>query len=166
MQPCLKVKAPMQRATLNVAPLEFDPVIKCLHWLTLFLVVTVFALAFSIDRVPHNEKEFALQILLIQPLLGLIHTGVRGDRVNRFFLGDLPALTGIDRPLAGQAHERVGQALLVLIGLHAAAGLYHHFWRRDNTRIAMPPHGIQVASRPELQARRMCNMPWRAHHQG
>jgi len=27
----------------------FDPAIRILHWLTLFLVVTIFVLAFSID---------------------------------------------------------------------------------------------------------------------
>ena len=27
----------------------FDPVIRSLHWLTLFLVITIFALAFSIE---------------------------------------------------------------------------------------------------------------------
>jgi cytochrome b561 len=191
----------MPKTNDSAAPLEFDPVIKLLHWLTLFLIVTVFALAFSVDRVPTAEKVIVLQLhrsvgltiwvvtvgrlvwrqfarlpdwpadkslvvramtnasenllyslLLIQPVLGLIHTNARGDRVNLFFLGSLPAVIGPDRAFSRQiheVHEMVGYALLGLIGLHAAAGLYHHFWRRDRTLMAMLPNGITLASKPE-----------------
>jgi cytochrome b561 len=33
--------------------------------------------------------------------------------------------------------------LLGLIALHAAAALYHHFWRHDDTLEAMLPQGIR-----------------------
>jgi cytochrome b561 len=144
----------MSRPNVDVAPVEFDPVIKLLHWLTLFLIVAVFVLAFSVDHVPAGAKGPVLQLhrsigltilvvtfgrliwrqftrfpnwpadmtrvmrvatsaseyllyvlLLIQPVLGLIHTNARGDKVNLFFLGNLPALIGPDRPFARQVHE-------------------------------------------------------------
>jgi cytochrome b561 len=191
----------MPRPNDCIVPLEFDPVIKLLHWLTLFLIVTVFGLAFSIDRVPTAEKVLVLQLhrsvgltiwvvtvgrlvwrqftrfpnwpadmslamravtnaseyllyalLLIQPVLGLIHTNAHGDRVNLFFLGTLPAVTGPNRAFARQIHEfheMVGYALLGLIGLHAAVGLYHHFWRRDHTLTAMLPSGITLPTKRE-----------------
>ena len=88
-------------------------------------------------------SEYALYVLLLaQPILGLLWTNAYGDRVNLFFLGQLPALIGRDRPLArqlGEAHVTVGLLLLGLIALHAAAALYHHFWRRDDTLRAMLP---------------------------
>src|ERR1700722_592698 len=103
-------------------------------------------------------SEYALYaFLLVQPILGLLHTNARGDRVDLFFLGQLPALIGTDRPLAKQlldVHETVGFLLLGLIALHAAAALYHHFWRRDDTLEAMLPQRMRrraskgVAGRP------------------
>ena len=38
----------------------FDPVIRSLHWLTLFLVITIFALAFSIEFASSREEAVAL----------------------------------------------------------------------------------------------------------
>jgi cytochrome b561 len=184
-------------------PLEFDPVIKFLHWLTLFLIVIVFGLAFSIDLVPDSEKQTFLQLhrsfgitiwavtlarliwrqftrfpnwpatmsrpvrfmtnaseymlyllLLVQPILGLLQTNAHGDKVNVFFLGVLPPLTDADGVFARQmhqVHETVGFVLLGLIGLHAASGLYHHFYRRDNTLIAILPHGVCLTAKQEQQ---------------
>ena len=178
----------------------FDPVIRFLHWLTLFLIVTIFVLAFSIDFASSKEEavaviqlhrsfgvtvwavtlgrlvwrqfarfpnwpadmpqamrfaaqwsEYALYaLLLIQPILGLLQTNARGDRVGLFFLGQLPALIGTDRPLAKQlleVHMTVGLLLLGLIALHVAAALYHHFWRRDDTLEAMLPQGMRRRAR-------------------
>ena len=59
----------------------------------------------------------------------------------RFFVGQLPALIGQDRPLAKQ----------LLIVLHAPAALYHHFWRRDGTLEAMLPARMR---RPQAPAER------------
>jgi len=174
----------------------FDPMIRLLHWLTLFLVATIFVLAFSIDFASSREQEivliqlhrsfgvtlwavtlgrlvwrqfsrfpnwpadmpqamrFAAQwseyalyaLLLTQPILGLLLTNAYGDRVNLFFLGQLPALIGRDRPLTRQlleAHKAVGFLFFGLIALHAGAALYHHFWRRDGTLEAMLPAGLR-----------------------
>ena len=174
----------------------FDRTIRFLHWLTLFLFVAIFVLAFSIDFASSREQEavltqlhrsfgltvwvvtlgrlvwrqfsrfpnwpadmpqamrlaahwseYALYVLLMaQPILGLLQTNAHGDRVNLFFLGELPALIGRDRPLAKQLlalHETVGFLFLGMIGLHASAALYHHFWRRDDTLDAMLPSAVR-----------------------
>jgi cytochrome b561 len=179
----------------------FDPLIRVLHWLTLFLVGTIFVLAFSIRYASSKEataaliqlhrsfgvtvwvvtlgrlvwrqfsrfpnwpsdmpqamrfaahwSEYALYALLLtQPIIGLFQTNARGDRVNLFFLGELPGLIGQDRPLAKQlleVHEIVGVLLLGLIALHASAALYHHFWRRDDTLTAMLPQGRRRRDAP------------------
>src|SRR4051812_29376247 len=92
-------------------------------------------------------SEYALYALLLtQPILGLLQTNAHGERVNLFFLGQLPALIGQDRLFAKQlleVHETVGLLLLGLIALHASAALYHHFWRRDDTLEAMLPQGMR-----------------------
>ncbi len=90
-------------------------------------------------------------LLLTQPILGLLESNAYGDRVNLFFVVQLPALIGQDRPLAKQllqVHETVGLLLLGLIALHASAALYHHFWRRDGTLEAMLPAGMRRAQAP------------------
>jgi cytochrome b561 len=175
---------------------DFDPITRFLHWLTVFLIASIFVLAFSIifasssaeamaltqlhrsfgvsvwvvtlcrlvwrqfSRFPNwptdmpqmmrlaaQWSEYALYALvLIQPILGLLQTNARGDRVDLFFLGQLPPLIGMDRALAKpllEVHVTVGLLLLGLIALHTAAALYHHFWRRDDTLEAMLPRGMR-----------------------
>jgi cytochrome b561 len=106
-------------------------------------------------RLAAQWSEYALYALLLtQPILGLLHTNAQGDRVNLFFVGQLPPLIGQNRPLAKQllaAHKTVGLLLLGLIALHALAALYHHFWRRDDTLRAMLPQGMR--RRPRRVAR-------------
>src|SRR5215469_4122501 len=88
-------------------------------------------------------SEYVLYaLLLVQPILGLLHTNAHGERVNWFFFGQLPPLIGQNRLLARQLvemHEMVGLLLLGLMALHTSAALYHHFWRRDDTLAAMLP---------------------------
>jgi cytochrome b561 len=186
----------MLRTKGNPELRAFDPTIRFLHWLTLFLVATIFVLAFSIDLASSNKgaaaliqlhrsfgltvwivtlgrlvsrqfsrfpnwpadmpqamrfaahwSEYALYVLLLaQPILGLLQTNAHGDRVDLFFLGELPALIGRDRPLAKQLlalHETVGFLFLGMIALHASAALYHHFWRHDDTLDAMLPWALR-----------------------
>ncbi|MGC2200592.1 MAG: cytochrome b/b6 domain-containing protein [Stellaceae bacterium] len=81
-------------------------------------------------------------LLLVQPILGILHTNARGRRVGLYFLGQLPAVIGPDKALAKQAmamHELIGYLLLGLIALHAAAALFHHHVRRDDVLRAMLP---------------------------
>ena len=84
-------------------------------------------------------------------------------RVNLFFLGQLPALIGWDRPLAKQlleVHETVGLLLLGPIVLHASAALHVHFWRRDDTREAMLPQGMRRSQVPGGQKKGRVHNQW------
>lgn len=94
-------------------------------------------------RVAAMASEYALYALLLaQPILGILQTNAHGDRANLFFIGQLPALIGKNRPLAQQlltVHKALGLSLLSLIALHVSAALFHHFWRRDDTLTAMLP---------------------------
>lgn len=81
-------------------------------------------------------------LLLAQPALGYVHSNAHGNRVDFFFLVQLPAVVGRDKWLAKQTlavHETVAIALLALIALHAAAALFHHFVRGDDVLRTMLP---------------------------
>jgi cytochrome b561 len=94
-----------------------------------------------------NEALLYL-LLLAQPLLGLLQTNARGQQVDLFFLFRLPAVIGPDRLLARQLHDLhalTADALLIAVGMHAAAALYHHFIRRDEVLAAMLPARLREA---------------------
>jgi cytochrome b561 len=79
--------------------------------------------------------------LLLMPLLGWLILSTANETVP--FLGlHLPPLVGPDRALSQdleEIHETVGTAGYYLIGLHAAAALFHHYFMRDNTLLRMLP---------------------------
>ena len=95
------------------------------------------------QKLAARVTEYALYVLLLfQPALDLLKTNARGRRVDFYFLGELPPVIGADKVLAKQAtaaHQLVAYLLLALIALHAAAGLFHHYVRRDNVLNAMLP---------------------------
>jgi cytochrome b561 len=81
-------------------------------------------------------------VLIAQPILGLVHSQAEGDRVSFLGLFDIPTLVARNRALAHTAiewHEKGAILLLILIGLHIAAALYHHHIRRDGVLASMWP---------------------------
>jgi cytochrome b561 len=97
----------------------------------------------AVQKLAARTVEGLIYVLLLaQPLVGLLYTNAYGLRVNLFFLVEIPAVIGRDRPLGvqlGNVHSFLGYALLTLIGLHAAAALFHHFIRRDDVLNTMLP---------------------------
>ena len=80
-------------------------------------------------------------LMIITPLLAWLMLNAAGKPVPYFEFG-LPTLVAPDPDLARQFkhwHEWLGSAGYWLIGLHAAAGLFHHYWVRDNTLVRMLP---------------------------
>ena len=94
------------------------------------------------QAVPAKLMHAALYALMIgAPLAGWLILSAAGKPIPFFGL-ELPALIGPNKELAGQIkelHELAGTAGYWLIGLHAAAGLFHHYISRDNTLIRMLP---------------------------
>ena len=75
------------------------------------------------------------------PLLGWL-TLSAGDKVIPFFGLELPALVGPDKAFAGsvkEIHETIATIGYYLVGLHAAAALYHHYVVHDDTLLRMLP---------------------------
>ncbi|PWK32958.1 MULTISPECIES: cytochrome b [unclassified Pseudomonas] len=86
--------------------------------------------------------HLALYVLMIAtPLLGWLMLAA-GGKPMPYFGFFLPAPVAHDPDLARQFkdwHELLGTAGYWLIGLHAAAGLFHHYYVGDNTLIRMLP---------------------------
>lgn len=84
----------------------------------------------------------ALYVLMIgMPLAGWLILSAEGNPVPFFGL-ELPALVGENKDLAKVAeeiHETAGVVGYWLVGLHAAAALFHHYVVRDDTLRRMLP---------------------------
>ena len=92
-----------------------------------------------LSRVTH----FALYAFMVaMPVLGWLVIGAEGKDIPFFGL-QLPPLTGIDKPFAHSVediHKTIGTIGYYLVGLHAAAALFHHYVVRDNTLSRMLPN--------------------------
>lgn len=86
--------------------------------------------------------HFALYAFMVSmPVLGWLVIGAEGKDIPFFGL-QLPPLTGIDKPFAHSVediHKTIGTIGYYLVGLHAAAALFHHYVVRDNTLARMLP---------------------------
>ncbi len=80
-------------------------------------------------------------LMLGMPVAGWLILSAEGDPIP-FFGIELPPLIGPNEALAERIediHKTAGTVGYWLIGLHAAAALYHHYIRRDNTLTRMLP---------------------------
>lgn len=81
-------------------------------------------------------------ILLVGPFLGWASASAHRLRVNVFGIVSLPGIAAPRAPwalTAGDVHIYMMWALAVLIGLHAAAALYHYYVRHDGVLQRMLP---------------------------
>ncbi len=96
----------------------------------------------SWQRLSAKLMHIALYVLMIgMPLMGWVMLSADGKPIPFFGL-QLPPLIGESKDLAKQIeeiHGIVGTAGYFLIGLHAAAALFHHYIKRDNTLSRMLP---------------------------
>ena len=101
----------------------------------------------GLSQATHEQRlaklaHLALYGLMIGlPLLGWLTLSAAGKPIPFFGL-ELPALLSPDKNLAGdikEIHETVAELGYWLIGLHAAAALFHHYVRRDDVLRRMLP---------------------------
>jgi cytochrome b561 len=81
-------------------------------------------------------------LLLVLPILGWAAASARNWTVRVFDLLTLPELVPTEAKIgfiAGDIHVALSYVLLGVIGLHAAAALYHYFVRRDRVLQRMFP---------------------------
>lgn len=88
------------------------------------------------QRLASSIIHALLYVFMIgMPLAGWVTLSAANEPIPFFGL-QFPALTGEDMPLAlkvNEVHETVGTFGYWLIGLHALAGLAHHYLWKDNT---------------------------------
>ena len=93
--------------------------------------------------VPSRLMLVALYALMIgMPLLGWLTLSAEG-KVIPFFFVQPPALVTESQAVvdwAKELHETGGTIGYFLIGIHAAAALFHHYFVRDNTLRRMLPY--------------------------
>jgi cytochrome b561 len=89
-----------------------------------------------------KANEYGLYVLLLaMPITGLARVLLRGQPFE-LFVWEIPALLEPDpalRSLFVQAHAIGAKALVVLIGLHAGAALFHRLVLRDGVLQRMLP---------------------------
>lgn len=91
--------------------------------------------------------HLALYVFMVaMPVLGWLLLSAEGASISFWGLS-IPALIAPDRAFAHQVedwHELGGTIGYWLIGLHAAAGLAHHYLRRDDTLRRLSPFGRRL----------------------
>ena len=118
-----------------------------LVWLRLFINITSPTPRIEPDppkwqTISAKLMHVALYVLMIaMPLLGWLLVSASGKPIP-FFGFELPALVAKNKEFADfvkEIHETGGTIGYFLIGLHAAAALFHHYFVRDNTLRRMLP---------------------------
>lgn len=92
-------------------------------------------------RLSHWVHAALYLLIMVLPLLGWLTLSAGGKPIPFFGL-ELPALIAENKANAKQIkdlHETIATAGYFLIGLHAAAALFHHYWMGDNTLKRMLP---------------------------
>jgi len=119
-----------------------------LVWLRLFWRLTHRPPAFAASLSATQQTlahlgHLALYLLMIAiPLSGWLMSSAKGVQTVWFGVLPLPDLLGRDKALGAQLadlHSALNIGLLVLIGGHAAAALFHHLVRKDDTLRRMLP---------------------------
>lgn len=90
----------------------------------------------------HGMHHLLYLLLLAVPLSGWLRSSALGIQVVWFGLVPLPDLIGKHQQLADllkEVHESLNTTLLVLVLLHVAAALQHHFFERDGILARMLP---------------------------
>jgi cytochrome b561 len=89
-----------------------------------------------------KANEYGLYLLLLaMPITGLLRVLLRGQPFD-VFIWQMPALLEPNPALRGvfvEAHEIGAKALMVLIGLHVGAALFHRLVLRDGVLNRMLP---------------------------
>lgn len=95
----------------------------------------------------HGAHIALYGLMIVLPLLGWLLLSAEGKDIPFFGLS-LPPLAGVSHngeELYEELHETLGTVFYVVIALHAAAALFHHYLLRDNTLKRMLPARGQSA---------------------
>ncbi len=92
----------------------------------------------------HATHQFLYVLMLIVPISGWLMSSAKGFKTVWFGVLPLPDLVGKDKALGdmlGSVHTSLNYILLVLVVLHIAAALKHHFIDKDGVLLRMSLKG-------------------------
>ena len=81
-------------------------------------------------------------LLVLVPLTAILGAWLEGHPLTILAVGNIQPWLSQSRQLGlvlSNIHGWLGNVLIWLAGAHAAAALYHHFWRRDTVPLSMLP---------------------------
>ena len=94
---------------------------------------------YIIAKIVHHAL---LTLLILMPIVGYLLTCSYAKPVNFFGLFTIPCMISKNEHLGNIldfTHETLGYLILVLVGIHILAALYHHFIVKDNVLKRMLP---------------------------
>lgn len=96
----------------------------------------------KIQHIGAKAMHVALYLIMVcMPIAGYIGRTLAGSTVY-FFGMALPVFLAPNKDLAENIfdiHSLIGNTAYFLIGIHAAAALFHHYFQRDDTLLRMLP---------------------------
>jgi cytochrome b561 len=87
-------------------------------------------------RIAHATHALLYVLMVVVPVLGWANANSRDWAVGLASWLELPRIMPVGSTLGhelGDVHGALAVVLAILIGLHVAAGIYHHVVRRDDT---------------------------------
>lgn len=100
----------------------------------------------KVEKIISIATHLALYLFMILlPIMGWVMLSAAGKPIP-FFGMELPHLIAEDKALAKEImelHEQLGKFGYLLIGIHALAGLFHHYLKCDNTLVRILPGRTQ-----------------------
>jgi len=99
------------------------------------------------QRSAHASHLLLYLLLLFMPLTGWIVTSAANIPFRMFWLIPLPPIVAPDKPTADAAasmHLVLFVVLSLLLALHVAAALRHHFFRHDDVLARMLPGAVSA----------------------
>lgn len=81
-------------------------------------------------------------LIILMPIIGYLLTCADGKPINFFGWFTIPCIISENEHLGSimfTTHETLGYLVLILVGIHCLAALYHHFICKDNVLKRMLP---------------------------
>lgn len=93
-----------------------------------------------INRLAKATHHFFYLAVILLVISGYLISTAKGKGIDIAGLFEIPALlpeSDSRAEIAGEIHELIAHAFILLVGLHAVAALIHHFIFRDQTLLRM-----------------------------